>query len=203
MSADPLATLRAYAFELAGMSKTALQFVENDYDRDRFQRTLRIAESIASMTFPDGMPQGVEYVDELGIVTPKAGCSVAAFDAAGRLLLIRRADDGRWGLPGGYAEIGSPPSRNALRELHEETGYDAEIERLLGVFDGWALGSTHPYQHWTLLFRARITGGAPRTSIETTEVRLFAPDEVPSELPRVTRAMVAHALGASDEPAYQ
>jgi ADP-ribose pyrophosphatase YjhB (NUDIX family) len=203
MPVDTLATLRAYAFELAGMSKTGLEFVSNDYDRDRFTRTLRIAESIASMTFPDGIPQDATYVAELGVVTPKAGCSVAAFDADGRVLLIRRADDGRWAIPGGYAEIGSTPSQNALRELREETGFEARIERLLGVFDGWVLGSTHPYQPWTLLFRGAITGGSARPSHETTDVRFFARDDVPRELAPVARAMLEHAFSGRDEPAYQ
>ena len=73
MSADSLATLRAFAFELAGMAKTGLEFVNNEYDRDRFERTLGIAEKLAAMTFPDGIPQSSEYLAELGVVTPKTG----------------------------------------------------------------------------------------------------------------------------------
>jgi ADP-ribose pyrophosphatase YjhB (NUDIX family) len=106
-------------------------------------------------------------------------------------------------LPGGYAEIGSPPSQNALRELREETGFEARLERFLGVFDGWALGSNHPYQHWTLLFRAAITGGAARPSVETIDVRLFARVEIPRDLPPVARAMVDQALSGRDDAVYQ
>jgi ADP-ribose pyrophosphatase YjhB (NUDIX family) len=203
MAVDSLATLRAYAFELAGMAKTGLEFVTNDYDRDRFERTLRIAESIASMTFPDGVPSSAEYLGEIGVVTPKAGCAVAAFDERGRILLIRRSDNGRWALPGGYAEIGSPPSANALRELREETGLAGEIERLLGIFDTRAFGSRAPYQHYVVLFRARLVGGTPTTSAETAAVDFFGPDEIPDDMSVTQRAMVAHALSASEEPAYQ
>jgi ADP-ribose pyrophosphatase YjhB (NUDIX family) len=203
MSQDSLAALRAYAFELAGMSKTALEFVSNDYDRDRFERTLRIAESIAAMTFPDGIPQDAEYLQELGVVTPKAGCSVAAFDDEGRLLLIRRADNGRWALPGGYAEIGSTPAENALREMREETGFSGEIERFCGVFDTRSFGSRAPYQHYVLLFRARVVAGAAATSAETLAVEFFAPGELPEDMSATQRAMIDHALSGSERAAYQ
>ena len=203
MSADSLATLRAFAFELAGMAKTGLEFVNNEYDRDRFERTLGIAEKLAAMTFPDGIPQSSEYLAELGVVTPKTGCTVAAFDERRRILLIRRADNGRWGLPGGYAEIGSPPSANAIRELYEETGFRGEIERLLGVFDTRVFGSAAPYQHYVLLFRARLVGGDAATSVETAEVRFCTADEVPDDMSPTQRAMLEHAFSGSALPAYQ
>ena len=155
------------------------------------------------MTFPDGFPQGTEYLGELGVVTPKTGCTVAAFDDRRRLLCIRRADNGRWGLPGGYAEIGSTPSANALRELREETGFNGEIERLLGVFDTRAFGSDAPYQHYVLLFRARLVGGEARTSNETAEVAFFGEDDIPRDMSRTQRAMVDLAFMRSDIPAYQ
>ncbi len=203
MSCEPLATLRAYVFELAGMARSGLEFVTNDYDRDRFERTLRIAESLAALTFSDGIPRDAEYLADLGIVTPKTGTAVAAFDGAGRILLIRRADNGRWALPGGYAEIGSPPSRNAMREMREETGFDAEIERLLGVFDNRAFVSTHPYQFYVLLFRARIVGGTAATSVETTEVTFVGRDVIPADTTPFQRAMIEHALASPRHPAYQ
>ncbi len=203
MSSDPLAALRAYAFELAGMAKSGLEFVANEYDRDRFERTLRIAETLAAMTFPEGIPQGAEYLADLGVVTPKVGCAVAAFDEAGRILLIRRADNGRWALPGGYAEIGAPPSVNALRELREETGFAGEIERFLGVFDNRQYASVAPYQFYVLLFRARLTGGAARTSLETTAVEFARRGDLPDDMTPFQRTMAEHAFAGAKGAAFQ
>jgi len=48
-----------------------------------------------------------------------------AFDADGRLLLIRRANppaQGQWSLPGGRVEPGEDWRDAVLRELEEETG---------------------------------------------------------------------------------
>src|SRR5207245_1301959 len=81
--------------------------------------------------------------------------TAAAFDETGKVVRIKRADNGRWALPGGYAEVGSTPATNALREFHEETGLDAAIERLIGVYDNREFASVSPYHFYTCLFRAR------------------------------------------------
>src|SRR5437868_7144972 len=179
MQVGPSEQLRFWAHELGGMAKTGLLHSQDSYDRDRYERTLAIAEGIAGLTIGADFTPDRPYLPDLGIPTPKTGCSVAAFDDLGRVALIRRADNGRWALPGGYAEIGSPPSTNALRELREETGFEAAIDRLVGLYDNKEFSSVSPYQFYICLFRARITGGAAATSHETLEVRLVDPVDPP------------------------
>jgi ADP-ribose pyrophosphatase YjhB (NUDIX family) len=50
------------------------------------------------------------------------------------ILLMRRSDNGHWGLPGGYVEPGESVASAAAREVREETGFDVEIGRLVGVY---------------------------------------------------------------------
>ncbi len=199
----PSEQLRFWAHELASMAKTGLAFATNQYDRDRFERVGSIAEGLAAMTIDAEFTPDRPYLADVGIASPKVGCSVAAFDDAGRVALIRRADNGRWALPGGYAEVGSSPRENALRELREETGLEAEIERLVGVYDNRAFGSVAPYQFYICCFRARITGGEARPSVETTEVRLAAPDALPEDTSALQRAMLADAVALRPAPAFQ
>lgn len=193
----PSDQLRFWAHELAAMSRTGLEFASNDYDRDRFVRTAGIAGGIASLVIDAEFTPERPYLADVGIATPKVGCSVAAFDGAGRVALIKRADNGRWALPGGYAEVGTPPSANAIRELHEETGFDGELERLVGVYDNRHFQSTSAYQFYICCFRARIVGGEATPSAETVEVVLAEPEDLPENMSKLQRAMLGDAVAAA------
>jgi len=197
----PSEQLRFWAHELAAMARTGLEFASNEYDRDRFERSARIAEGIASLVIDADFTPERPYLDDIGIATPKVGCSVAAFDDAGRVALIKRADNGRWALPGGYAEVGTPPSANAIRELREETGFDGELERLVGVYDNKRFQSTSPYQFYICCFRARIVGGHATPSEETVEVVLTHLDELPEDMSVLQRAMLGDAVAAASSGA--
>jgi ADP-ribose pyrophosphatase YjhB (NUDIX family) len=57
----------------------------------------------------------------------------AIFDHSGRILLIQRADNGRWAMPGGAAEVGETPSEAVVREVREETQLDVVATRLVAA----------------------------------------------------------------------
>ena len=58
------------------------------------------------------------------------------FDEADRLLVLRHREGGTWVAPGGMIEPGERPADAALRELWEETGWEADLEALVGVYGG-------------------------------------------------------------------
>src|SRR5712691_2920997 len=192
----PSEQLRFWAHELAAIARTGLEFTTDDYDRDRYERTKTIAEGLASMTIDAEFTPERPYLPDLWMASPKVGCSVVAFDDAGRVLLIKRADNGRWAIPGGVAEVGSTPSENALRELHEETGFTAKLEAVVGVYDNKFFKSIAAYQFYVVCFRARITGGDATPSKETPEVAFFSPDDPPVDMSELQRAMLRDAAAA-------
>ncbi len=193
---EPSQRLRLWAHELAAMARTGLEYATDPYDRERYTRMAGIAEGLAAMTIDSDLSGDRPYLPDVGYVTPKAGCTVAAFDPRGRLCLIQRADNKRWALPGGFCEVGSTPSENALRELREEAGLEAELDSLVGVYDNSRFNGRSPYHIYTCCFRGRVTGGVPTPSIETIDVRFVAPDDLPSDMSDAQRAMVRDALAA-------
>jgi 8-oxo-dGTP diphosphatase len=63
------------------------------------------------------------------------GAACAIFDDQGRVLLVHHTyGQLNWELPGGLGEAGEAPDETATRELLEETGLRAELDRLTGVY---------------------------------------------------------------------
>lgn len=94
------------------------------------------------------------------------------------MLLVRRADNGRWAVPGGYMEPGESVTEACIREVWEETGLEVHVDRLIAVYSTPHILLEYPdgnrYQLVVLHFAARAAGGKLNTSHETTEVRYFA-----------------------------
>lgn len=68
---------------------------------------------------------------------PGLAADCVFFDSKDRLLLVRRKHppfEGYYALPGGFIEMGETTEQAALRELKEETGIDAAIAKLVGVY---------------------------------------------------------------------
>lgn len=105
------------------------------------------------------------------------------------ILLMRRSDNGQWGLPGGYVELGESVEAAAAREVFEETGVHVAPERLIGVYSDpktqvIAYPDGQRVQAVNLCFEARPVGeGEPTTPEETLETGWFEPAALPA--PRV------------------
>ena len=118
------------------------------------------------------------------------GATAAVFDNSGRLLLQRRADNGKWAPPGGGIDTGETLARTAQRETLEETGLQVEPQRLLAVGGGYCVQYANGDQLFPMggLFACQITGGQPRPDgRETTKVGFFARDQLPPLVPRTAR----------------
>ncbi|WP_030613946.1 NUDIX hydrolase [Streptomyces fulvoviolaceus] len=110
------------------------------------------------------------------------GVSAVVFDDAGRVLLNRRSDTGKWSLIGGIPEPGEQPAACAVREIHEETGVRAVVERVVLVQAlkpvTYGNGDTCQYMDISLLCRA-VGGEARVNDDESLEVGWFAVDALP------------------------
>ncbi|MFE4663059.1 NUDIX hydrolase [Streptomyces hydrogenans] len=112
----------------------------------------------------------------------------------GRILAIRRADNGTWEPPGGVLELNEHPEQGATREVLEETGVRVEVERLTGVYKNMTRGVV------ALVFRCRPIGGEETTSTESTAVEWLTRDEVESRMGEVYAVRILDALDATGAP---
>lgn len=103
---------------------------------------------------------------------------VLAEDAAGRLLLVRDRQDGRWTCPGGIVEPHELPADAAVREAWEEAGVRVALTHIVGVFGGpdcrtdYANGDRIAWV--ATIFGARATGGTARAQGDGDETSAAA-----------------------------
>ncbi|HEC04198.1 MAG TPA: NUDIX domain-containing protein [Phycisphaerales bacterium] len=170
-----------WAKRLQAVAQNGLTFTENHFDIERYAQIRQIAaEMLADKTGVKTQDVLDLFVREKDYATPKVDVRGAAF-REGRILLVKECSDGKWALPGGWADVGESPSESVEREVWEESGFTVKAERLAAVYDR----SKHPhrplmhYHVYKLFCICEITGGEPTTSNETEEVAFFDESSLP------------------------
>ena len=182
MDSTPKLLLEAAA-RIRQLAQNGLVYSEIEYDRERYGEILALSHRIAALVRDGGASEtaiAALFPLETNYVTPKVDVRAAVFNARGEILLVQEKADGRWALPGGWADVGYTPCEVARKEVKEETGYDAEPLRLLAVDDQ----KTHPYPpalHYAykLFILCRLAGGSPRAAFDTLGCGFFAEDALP------------------------
>ncbi|WP_305068606.1 MULTISPECIES: NUDIX hydrolase [unclassified Limnothrix] len=116
----------------------------------------------------------------LGVVFrhPLVGVTMIPVMPDGRLVLVKRRDNGLWSLPGGLVDWGDTIASTIHRELAEETGLTVvAVGRLVGVYSAF---DRDPRIHAVnISVEVQVTGTiAPVDQLEIAEVGLFAPSSI-------------------------
>ncbi len=146
-------------------------YAESEYDQTRYRRLCQIVDEFyADLAGLPAAEVAARFAADLGTPTPKVGATAVIPGEDGRILLDRRADDGRWGLPGGWLGSNESPEAGVVREVAEETGLQIEIVRLGMV--GWRAASlpAAPHGQVGLVYVCRVVGGELRQSHESLEL---------------------------------
>jgi 8-oxo-dGTP pyrophosphatase MutT (NUDIX family) len=133
-----------------------------------------------------------------------ASAGVAIVDD-GRILLVQRADDGTWCIPGGHLEPGESLAECARRECLEETGWSVTLGALLGVYSD-PVQQTHTYpsgrrvQFIGAVFEACLDAEVGRPDLETVALAWFAEHELSEELFAPDVGAIRDALSDAPRP---
>ena len=175
--------LYGIADELRAVANLGLYYTQDPNDKERYQRVLSLSARLVAaleQRSPDEVLK--TYLDNLGHLSPNAGANAAVF-LDGRILLIRRHDNGLWALPGGLVEVGETLAEAAARELWEEAQIRGRVTKLLGIFDSRRVLSDLITQMYFALFLVETEDAKPSTTPEATEVGFFAEDDLPELSP--------------------
>jgi ADP-ribose pyrophosphatase YjhB (NUDIX family) len=174
--------VRRIADELRVIASHGLRWSEGaPYDRDRYERVLDAATRLFALTDERSL-EDVErtVLTQLTHLAPVPCGDAAVIGDDGRILLIQRADDRKWAMPGGGFDMGETAAEGVVREAREETGVDVEVLELVGVWDSRFNGATDWLQLYQFVFLCRPTAsGTATTPQEVLDVGWFHAADLP------------------------
>ncbi len=205
MADEAAEAVRRIGVKLAALAQDGLTFAAGDYDLDRYRQVSALASDLLAVI--GGQPAAelaIELGRDSGYATPKVDVRGAIFDDDERVLLMREKTDGRWSLPGGWADPGDSPSVAVTREVLEETGYHNSAVKLIACWDRDLQGNRPPLpvHVYKLFFLCRRDGPVQAPAeLETLEVGWFGMDELPPlSLGRVNHRQLERALAHHRDP---
>ena len=168
-----------WAREIFSMSQAGLAYSQNEFDIERYKRLQEItAEMIESQS-------GLSKESVLESFSMQAGYATPKIDVRGavvrdnKILLIQERMDGRWAMPGGWADLGNAPASVAEREVWEESGYHVKAEKVVAVIDANRIEPMEFYHAFKIIFLCTLIGGEPQVSHETMAVDFFDLNDLP------------------------
>ncbi|WP_422857975.1 NUDIX hydrolase [Flagellimonas sp. S174] len=163
------------------IADTGLFYAEGDYDRERYEELKGIgAELMAQVSEKPLEVLKDFFVPSESYPTPKVDVRGFLFNEKEEVLLAKESIDGKWTIPGGWADIGSTPSEVATKEIWEETGIEAKVVRLLAVYDKQVHPHPpEPYYIYKIIFYCQMTGGLLKPGFDMLDADFFSLDNLP------------------------
>ena len=168
-----------YLQRMIAITDTGLTFTKDPFDRERYE-DLRV---LLSEMLNQGLDIDSEEVAE--VMKPTSAYATPLMDVRAwivedeKICLVRGQGENDWALPGGFGEVGYSPTENILKEIEEETGFEAKVERLLAVFDTNRF-QLQSKQYAKFVFECKLLDGQFQENQEIADLQFFAIDQLPN-----------------------
>ncbi len=187
--------------EIFSIAKSGLAYSKNAFDLKSYERLLEInAEIIASQSALERESILKSFSMQAGYATPKIDVRGAVF-RDGKLLLVQEQADGKWAMPGGWADVGDLPSAMVEREVREESGLNVRAVKVVAIYDANRAEPLEFYHAYKIIFLCEYIDGETRPSMETLAVDFFDPADLPPlSLSRTNKRMIEEVLAHVNNP---
>lgn len=177
--------MKHYFFEkikrIQALAETGIHYSENTFDLERYEEIqeicLLLLEKMTDVPIEKIKPV---LIDNQGYKTPKVDVRAVVFNTENEILMVREKADGKWALPGGWADIGYTARQVAEKECYEEAGIQVKALRILAILDKAAQNMPPQFEYVYKIFilckpiSEQISAGS-----ETDEVAWFSEDMLP------------------------
>lgn len=122
--------------QLKNIADIGLLYAADAYDRERYIELHAVSLKMMSSLTDTPLSKMTDFYRPItDYPTPKVDIRALVLNTDHQILLVQERSDGRWALPGGWADIGLTAREVAAKEVFEETGLTVSPTRLLAVFD--------------------------------------------------------------------
>lgn len=109
--------------QIRAIAAEGLKYAKDDYDIGRYRKLMDIlSKQYSDIVDIPKKEMAKELRKEIGCITPKLGIDIVITNQEEELLVLKRTDDSKWGIPCGWVDVGETPFETATREAKEETG---------------------------------------------------------------------------------
>ena len=166
---------------IKAIAEIGLVYAEGEYDRERYQELHEISLKLLAEVSRKPLTELHEFfLPQQDYPTAKVDVRGFVLNEKNEILMAQESVDGKWTIPGGWADVGHTPTEVAIKEIKEETGLDAEIVRLVAIYDKQRHAHPpEPYYIYKLIFHCRITGGELQPGFDMQGADWFGLEELP------------------------
>ena len=168
-----------YLQRMIALTDTGLTFTKDPFDRERYEDLRSLLSELLNQV------SDLDANEVAELLKPTSAYATPLMDVRAwivedeKICLVRGQGENDWALPGGFGEVGYSPTENILKEIEEETGFKAKVERLLAVFDTNRF-QLQSKQYAKFVFECKLLDGQFQKNQEIADLQFFAIDQLPA-----------------------